>query len=113
MSAAKTSGKVSRRPLFGRMYPKMAAAMDEGGMTERRRELLAGPSGEAIEVGAGHGVNFPHYPAEVVQVVAVEPESRLRARAQASAGESSQLARVRRARRSGCTREPMQDSTAP
>lgn len=90
MSAAKTNGKVSRRrPLFGRMYPRMAAAMDEGGMTERRRELLAGLSGEVIEVGAGHGVNFAHYPAEVTRVVAVEPEPRLRAQAQAVAAEAA------------------------
>ncbi|GAA1613556.1 class I SAM-dependent methyltransferase [Nonomuraea maheshkhaliensis] len=70
-----------RRPLFGRMYPKMAAGMDRGGMTERRRELLAGLSGEVVEVGAGHGVNFAHYPPEVRRVIAVEPEPRLRAQA--------------------------------
>ncbi|MDP4510525.1 class I SAM-dependent methyltransferase [Nonomuraea turcica] len=86
MSTVKTS---RARPLFGRMYPRMAAAMDEGGMTERRRELLAGLTGEVIEVGAGHGVNFPHYPAEVTHVVAVEPEPRLRAQAQAAAAEAA------------------------
>ncbi|WP_049562034.1 class I SAM-dependent methyltransferase [Nonomuraea sp. SBT364] len=86
MSAAKESRQVSRRrPLFSRMYPKMAAGMDRGGMTERRRELLAGLSGEVAEVGAGHGVNFSHYPAEVTRVTAVEPEPRLRAQAQAVA----------------------------
>jgi ubiquinone/menaquinone biosynthesis C-methylase UbiE len=90
MSAAKTSRQVNRRrPLFGRMYPKMAAGMDRGGMTERRRELLAGLSGEVAEVGAGHGVNFAYYPAEVRRVVAVEPEPRLRAQAQAAASKSA------------------------
>ncbi|MFI7707477.1 class I SAM-dependent methyltransferase [Nonomuraea sp. NPDC049480] len=67
----------------------MAAAMDEGGMTERRQSLLAGLTGEVVEVGAGHGVNFAHYPAEVTQVGAVEPEPRLRARAQASGAEAA------------------------
>lgn len=90
MSAAKTSRQVNRRrPLFGRMYPKMATGMDRGGMTERRRELLAGLSGEVVEVGAGHGVNFAHYPAEVRRVIAVEPEPRLRAQAQAAAAETA------------------------
>ncbi|MFI7642345.1 methyltransferase domain-containing protein [Nonomuraea sp. NPDC049400] len=86
MSTVKTS---RRRPLFGRMYPKMAAAMDEDGMTERRQSLLAGLTGEVVEVGAGHGVNFAHYPAEVTRVVAVEPEPRLRAQAQAAAAETA------------------------
>ncbi|MEO3861001.1 class I SAM-dependent methyltransferase [Acrocarpospora sp. B8E8] len=74
-----------RRPIFARMYPRMAAAMDEGGMTERRRALLVGLTGEVVEVGAGHGVNFAHYPAEVARVVAVEPEPRLREQARAAA----------------------------
>ncbi|MEU8403493.1 class I SAM-dependent methyltransferase [Nonomuraea sp. NPDC048892] len=74
-----------RRPVFGRMYPAMARALDEGGMAERRRELLAGLAGEVVEVGAGHGVNFAHYPAEVARMVAVEPEPRLREQAQAAA----------------------------
>ncbi|WP_066941707.1 class I SAM-dependent methyltransferase [Microtetraspora fusca] len=74
-----------RRPVFGRMYPKVARAMDEGGLAERRRELLAGLTGEVIEVGAGHGVNFAHYPAEVARVLAVEPEPRLREQARTAA----------------------------
>ncbi|MER6004528.1 methyltransferase domain-containing protein [Nonomuraea angiospora] len=41
-----------RRPVFGRMYPKMAATMDEGGMAERRQSLLSGLTGEVVEVGA-------------------------------------------------------------
>ncbi|MEV0314824.1 class I SAM-dependent methyltransferase [Nonomuraea fuscirosea] len=90
MNTTKTNVKTSRRrPLFGRMYPKMASAMDEGGMTERRQSLLAGLTGEVIEVGAGHGVNFAHYPAEVTRLVAVEPEPRLRAQAQAAAAKAA------------------------
>jgi ubiquinone/menaquinone biosynthesis C-methylase UbiE len=34
-----------------------------------------------LEIGAGHGLNFPHYPAEVTEVVALEPEPTLRAQA--------------------------------
>lgn len=38
-----------------------------------------------MEVGAGNGSNFAHYPTTVTQVVAVEPEPYLRARAKEAA----------------------------
>jgi SAM-dependent methyltransferase len=38
-----------------------------------------------VEVGAGHGGNFAHYPPAVTEVVAVEPEPTLRALAAAEA----------------------------
>jgi ubiquinone/menaquinone biosynthesis C-methylase UbiE len=38
-----------------------------------------------VEIGAGNGINFRHYPTTVEEVVALEPESYLRARAQAAA----------------------------
>ena len=54
-------------------------------MRRHRGELLAGLSGRVIEVGAGTGNNFAHYPATVEDVVAVEPEPYLRERARAAA----------------------------
>jgi ubiquinone/menaquinone biosynthesis C-methylase UbiE len=48
------------------------------GEAEFRREMLAGLAGRVIEVGAGHGLNFPLYPSTVSEVVAVEPEAVLR-----------------------------------
>jgi SAM-dependent methyltransferase len=55
--------------------------MERAGAAAHRDVLLAGLSGRVIEVGAGNGVNFAHYPAEVAGVVAVEPEPYLRDRA--------------------------------
>jgi ubiquinone/menaquinone biosynthesis C-methylase UbiE len=48
------------------------------GMAELRQELLAGQAGEVVEVGAGNGMNFTHYPSAVTRVIAVEPEPYLR-----------------------------------
>jgi ubiquinone/menaquinone biosynthesis C-methylase UbiE len=59
--------------------------MERGGAADHRRELLAGLSGRVIEVGAGNGLNFAHYPPEVTHVLAVEPEPYLRAIAVRSA----------------------------
>lgn len=72
-------------PVFAWVYERISARMDEIGVAEHRRALVAGLSGRVIEVGAGNGRMFPHYPSKVTEVVAVEPEPRLRAGALAAA----------------------------
>jgi ubiquinone/menaquinone biosynthesis C-methylase UbiE len=74
-------------PLFARFYSRFAKREDERGNSDNREELLAGLSGRVIEVGAGIGSNFAHYPSTVTEVIAVEPEPYLREKAtQAAAG---------------------------
>ena len=73
------------RPLFARMYTRVRPTLDRSGAAEHRRRLLAGASGRVIEVGAGDGGNFAHYPAEVTKVLAIEPEPYLRTQAQQEA----------------------------
>lgn len=46
-----------------------------------RRRVLAGLSGEVIEVGSGDGRSFEHYPPEVQRLLAVEPDPTARAAA--------------------------------
>jgi ubiquinone/menaquinone biosynthesis C-methylase UbiE len=72
-------------PVFARAFPAMSRALEAGGIAERRKDLLAGLAGQVIDVGAGTGPSFGHYPAAVTQVLAVEPEPRLRAIATAAA----------------------------
>ncbi|MDA0160673.1 class I SAM-dependent methyltransferase [Solirubrobacter ginsenosidimutans] len=63
----------------------MAARADRRGAAEHRQRLLRGLAGRVVEVGAGHGGNFAHYPPTVTEVVAVEPEPTLRGLAEAAA----------------------------
>ncbi len=77
----------ARHPIFARIYPRLSRAM-EPAIADHRRTLLAGLSGAVIEVGAGDGMNFAHYPAEVARVLAVEPEPYLRRLAQAKAAQA-------------------------
>lgn len=74
------------RRVFGRLYARVSAGMEAEGMADLRRELLAGLHGEVVEVGAGNGMNFAHYPRAVTRVVAVEPEPYLRGLALRAAG---------------------------
>lgn len=77
-----------RHPVFARMYDRLSAVAEAKGGAEHRQELLAGIAGRVIEIGAGNGYNFRHYPETVTEVVAVEPEPFLRARAEAAAQEA-------------------------
>jgi ubiquinone/menaquinone biosynthesis C-methylase UbiE len=80
-----TVSSTHRHPIFSRVYPRIARAGEERGAAEHRRALLANLEGRVIEVGAGHGLNFPYYPDGVTQVVAVEPEPHLCELARAAA----------------------------
>jgi ubiquinone/menaquinone biosynthesis C-methylase UbiE len=73
-------------PVFARLWARMAPALERQGAAEHRARLLRDISGRVIEVGAGTGSNLAHYPASISEVVAVEPEPRLRAAAEAAAG---------------------------
>ncbi len=60
-----------------------------------RDELVAGLRGRVVEVGAGNGMNFSHYPATVDEVVAIEPEGYLRHKAEAAGREAAISVSVR------------------
>ena len=72
------AGETIRHPLFARIYARLGTKAEDNGQAAHREELLAGLSGRVIEVGAGHGLNFKHYPETVTELVAVEPEAYLR-----------------------------------
>lgn len=90
--------KAVSHPLFARIYPHINAFAEAHGSVEHRQELLAGIHGRVIEIGAGLGSNFVHYPAGVEQVVAVEPEPRLRTLAEQAAAKAAVPVEVRAGR---------------
>ncbi|WP_436499644.1 class I SAM-dependent methyltransferase [Actinokineospora sp. HUAS TT18] len=75
--------------LFARIYPQLSQAMERGGMGEHRARLLHGLTGSVLDVGAGNGLNFAHYPPTVASVLAVEPDPRLRRIAETAAGRAA------------------------
>jgi SAM-dependent methyltransferase len=82
------------RPRFARMYLGTAERAERRGASDHRRTLLAGLRGRVVEIGAGNGLNFPHYPPEVSEVVAVEPEPTLRGEAERAATQAQVNVRV-------------------
>jgi ubiquinone/menaquinone biosynthesis C-methylase UbiE len=74
---ARATKDVVHHPLFARFYARFSVAAEKQ-VGPHRAGLLAGLSGRVIEIGAGNGLNFAHYPAAVSEVVAIEPERMLR-----------------------------------
>ncbi len=66
---------------FAAMYDRMSRSAERRTIGKIRRELLAGLHGDVLEIGAGTGLNFEHYPPEA-RVVALEPDPYMLKRAQ-------------------------------
>jgi ubiquinone/menaquinone biosynthesis C-methylase UbiE len=80
-------------PIFARFFNRLSGAMERE-IGDHRDALLAGLSGRVVEVGAGNGMNFRHYPSTVEEVVALEPEPYLRAKAEEAARNAAVPVRV-------------------
>ena len=66
---------------FAALYDRLNAPWERREGATLRRELLAGLRGDVIEIGAGSGANFEHYP-ETAHVFACEPDPHMLSRAQ-------------------------------
>jgi SAM-dependent methyltransferase len=88
MKATDSPADEIRNPLFARLFPLCARLMERDAAAHRH-DLLHGLRGRVVEIGAGNGMNFPHYGTGVEEVSAIEPEPYLRAKAVAAAAEAS------------------------
>ena len=84
-----------RHPLFARCLARSAAIAERKGADVLRSRLVEGLAGRVVEIGAGSGIQFRHYPGTVAEVVAIEPEPTLRAMATEAAREAPVPVRVR------------------
>jgi ubiquinone/menaquinone biosynthesis C-methylase UbiE len=83
------TSKDLNNPFFARFYRFNRKTADRRGEREHRRRVLEGLSGRVVEVGAGDGGNFDLYPSTVDEVIAIEPERRLRALAEEAASNAT------------------------
>lgn len=60
------------------LYDPVLALGERRGMAAHRATLLRGLRGRVLEVGAGTGLNLPHYPADV-DLVLTEPDAAMAA----------------------------------
>jgi ubiquinone/menaquinone biosynthesis C-methylase UbiE len=62
------------------LYDGVLSRTEAGGLRDWRRRLLQQAHGVVVEIGAGTGLNLPHYPAGVERLLLTEPAAPMRAR---------------------------------
>lgn len=78
---------------FAAVYDRIMRPVEEGEVGRTRAQLLAGLSGEVIDIGAGTGANLAHLPPTVTRTTMVEPSPdmarRLRERVRSYTGSTT------------------------
>jgi ubiquinone/menaquinone biosynthesis C-methylase UbiE len=59
--------------VFAGMYDRFLARVEKYGLSEKRKEFLAPAYGRTVELGTGTGLNLPHYPEAVTELILTEP----------------------------------------
>lgn len=83
--------------LFAALYDRGLAATEDAGLRERRARLLARARGTVVEIGAGTGLNLPHYGDAVERLILTEPEEAMARRLAVRAEDSGLAVEVLRA----------------
>ena len=65
---------------FAVIYDPFLWAGERTGVRSLRMELLNRARGSTVEIGAGTGLNLPHYPDDLDELVLVEPDPAMRSR---------------------------------
>jgi len=65
---------------YAAIYDRIARGSERAGLSDERGKLLAQAVGETIEIGAGTGLNLPHFPPTVTRLCLVEPDPDMRKR---------------------------------
>jgi ubiquinone/menaquinone biosynthesis C-methylase UbiE len=86
-----------RSRFFASTYDRFSKKSEEAGLAEMRSSLLAGASGDVLEIGGGTGANLGYYGAAVKSLTVTEPEPPMLKRLLRKAHEQNSQATVLRA----------------
>ncbi len=65
---------------FAAWYPTVMEQIERNGQAAVRRDQLAAAAGRVLEIGAGSGLSVAHYPADLTELVLLEPNPAFRTR---------------------------------
>jgi ubiquinone/menaquinone biosynthesis C-methylase UbiE len=71
------------RWLFATAYDRVLAGAEQRGLRGLRQRLLARAAGRTLELGAGTGLNAPHWPSDLPELVLSEPDRAMARRLEA------------------------------
>ena len=86
-----------RSTFFAMTYDRQMAKTEKAGLRAFRERLLAGLSGDVLEIGGGTGANLPWYGPAVTSLTLTEPQAPMLRRLQRTVGERYPSATVLRA----------------
>lgn len=86
-----------RTQFFALTYDRQMAGAEKAGLHASRERLLAGLSGDVLEIGAGTGLNLPCYGPGVTSLTLTEPHAPMLRRLERAAREHQPSAKVLRA----------------
>ncbi len=86
-----------RKRFFAFTYDRLSKGSEEAGLAVMRRHLIAGASGDVLEIGGGTGANLGYYGAGVESLTVTEPERPMLKRLERRAREQNSQATVLRA----------------
>jgi len=70
--------KQIRSYFIAKSYDRAMCATEKRCLRQWRCELLQYATGEVLEIGAGTGINIPHYPTTVTRLILSEPDPQMR-----------------------------------
>src|SRR5262245_19346988 len=78
--ARPSDGSASWARAFAGLYEPFLWVGERAGVRALRNELVSHARGRTVEIGAGTGLNLPHYPDDLGELVLVEPDPAIRSR---------------------------------
>jgi ubiquinone/menaquinone biosynthesis C-methylase UbiE len=83
-----------RSRFFAFTYDRFSRGSEQAGLAELRRNLIAGASGDVLEIGGGTGANLGYYGTDVESLTITEPEPPMLKRLERKAREQNSQATV-------------------
>jgi len=89
-----SGGSAAWASVFAALYDPLLWVGETAGVREYRKDVLSRARGWTVEIGSGTGLNLPHYPDDLDELVLIEPDAAMRSRLERTLSRSGRRARL-------------------